>query len=56
MDPNATYDELISLCEKWEEWGTLEIDPLAAMDQVSVLFLALNDWLTNGGFRPDAWR
>ena len=56
MDPNATLNALLALCEQWEEWGDLDLDPTTAMDKATELFLALNDWLSNGGFQPDSWR
>ena len=56
MDPNDTLARLVRLCEEWQEWGDLEVDPVPALDEVSELVLALDNWLSQGGFRPDSWR
>jgi len=56
MDPNQNLTDLIVICERWEEWGSLDIDPVAAMDRLTELFLALDDWIAGGGFIPDRWR
>lgn len=55
MDPNVALSDLRAVLAKWEEWGTLELDPETAMDEIVDLFFALDNWLTSGGFRPDDW-
>jgi hypothetical protein len=55
MDPNETLSSLRATFARWEEWGTLEVDAEEAMDSLTDLFFALDNWLTSGGFRPDDW-
>ena len=55
MDPNATLARIKTICDKWEEWGTLEMDPLETLDELTELVQSLDEWLSNGGFRPDNW-
>lgn len=55
MDPNTTLSRLRELLSQWEEWGTLELDAESSMDEATELFLALDDWLSQGGFRPNDW-
>ena len=55
MDPNTTLSRLRELLSNWEEWGTLELDAEASMDEVTDLFLGLDTWLSTGGFRPSDW-
>lgn len=55
MDPNITLSLLRELLSRWEEWGTLEVDAEAAMDEILDLFYGLDEWLTSGGFRPNDW-
>lgn len=55
MDPNATLQRIRSLSNTWEEWGSLELDPLATLDELTELMLGLDEWLTSGGFRPNDW-
>lgn len=56
MDPNETLSQLRALMNGWEEWGGLEYDPVSVADDASDLFLALDNWILNGGFLPDEWR
>jgi len=56
MDPNVALERLLSICEQWEEWGELEQNPIAALDEVAELFLGLNEWISSGGFLPNLWR
>jgi hypothetical protein len=55
MDPNTTLARIKTICDKWEEWGTLEMDPLETLDELTELVQSLDEWLSNGGFRPDNW-
>jgi hypothetical protein len=55
MDPNTTLSRLRELLSNWEEWGTLELDAEASMDEVTDLFFGLDNWLSQGGFRPNDW-
>lgn len=50
MDPNATLEELREVLQAGET--AADIDQVRAL----VLFSALDDWLSNGGFPPDEWR
>lgn len=56
MDPNANLAELTQLSHKVLK----DLDNLAAVDLDEVertceLFIALNEWLTKGGFLPTDW-
>jgi hypothetical protein len=55
MDPNIALSRLREVLTQWEEWGTLEVDAEAAMDEVVDLFHGLDEWLSQGGFRPNDW-
>ena len=56
MDPNKTLTTLIALCERWQEWGELEMNPVETLDDVTDLVLALDNWMTDRrGFLPDLW-
>jgi hypothetical protein len=55
MDPNETLHRMRDFFIRWEEWGSIEVDPEAAMDELTDLFFALDNWLITGGFRPDSW-
>lgn len=53
MDPNEILQQLRVLLQ-----GHRYGEPFSAhhSDQVRDLFAALDEWLTRGGFLPDAWR
>lgn len=55
MDPNIALSRLREILTQWEEWGTLEVDAEAAMDEIVDLFHGLDEWLSTGGFRPSDW-
>ena len=56
MDPNQTLTKLMFLCEQWQEWGELEMNPVETLDDVTELVLALDNWMTQRrGFLPDIW-
>lgn len=56
MDPNKTLTNLIALCERWQEWGELEMNPVETLDDMTDLVLALDNWMTDRrGFLPDLW-
>ena len=56
MDPNQILTKLIFLCEQWQEWGELEMNPVETLDDVTDLVLALDNWMTDRrGFLPDLW-
>lgn len=56
MDPNETLSEMLKIADSWQEWGALEFDPETTLDALSDLVLALDNWLSQGGFLPDNWR
>ena len=56
MDPNKTLEDIMATAYKWEEWGTLEMDPLETLDSLTENVIALHEWLSSGGHRPDSWR
>ena len=55
MDPNDALAGMRAVFARWEEWGSLEVDAEAALDELVDLFFALDSWLSVGGFRPDDW-
>ena len=55
MDPNATLSRLREVLSLWEQWGSLELNADATLDEVVDLFFAIDEWLSTGGFRPDDW-
>lgn len=55
MDPNKTLGDLRWTLSLWDEWGPSGQDAISTLDYVTDLFLALDTWLSNGGFRPDDW-
>ncbi len=50
MDPDATYEMLKELAEQELAEGDGE------SDQMAELFLALDKWISDGGFLPKPWR
>lgn len=50
MDPNATLEELRRLIE-----GTKSAERDTLAEEIADRFEALDQWLSNGGFLPDAW-
>lgn len=55
MDPNVALAAIRSLLGEWEEWGTLQVNAEEALDNLTDLFFALDNWIASGGFRPDDW-
>jgi hypothetical protein len=57
MDPNANLQEQLRLAERIVEDGEsgMGASTLHA-DRLAELVLALNEWISNGGFLPEAWR
>ena len=58
MDPNQTLSIIRSLCKEWEESGGsfLSTESLEGfLDDLVEHVVALDDWLTNGGFHPSDW-
>ena len=56
MDPNATLDSILKMCQGWEEWGDSEYSPEETLDSLVEHVLSLHEWISNGGFLPDLWR
>jgi hypothetical protein len=55
-DPNVTLARLIELCEQWENWGVIQGEPIAMLDEITELVLTLDNWMTGRrGFLPDLW-
>jgi len=52
MDPDETLTELRELYNHWQDGNLFESDGERAVE----LFDALDNWLTDGGFLPRAWR
>lgn len=56
MDPNVTLVKLLELCDRWRDWGELDMNPVETLDDVTELVLALDNWMTErSGFLPDLW-
>lgn len=51
MDPNTTLAEILRLVRDAEK-----IDPLMLIDELINNVRSLDEWLSKGGFPPDAWR
>lgn len=58
MDPNANLAEQRRLQKKIDEVMPSDDDTAYVEDLVSlaVLVEAMDEWLSSGGFLPDAWR
>lgn len=58
MDPNEALNNIRSMIHEWEDMG-LEFMSPEEIDGFIGEFIehvvALDDWLTNGGFRPEDW-
>lgn len=52
MDPNATLEDIQSILA-YEESNPLE---LHHYEELAERIRALDEWLSAGGFLPDAWR
>lgn len=52
MDPNET---LRMLRQAIHDWSKGRYDSDLAMADVMLYFDGLDEWLTKGGFLPDAW-
>lgn len=57
MDPNKTLQVLRRMMNEWEDGLSLmsPADLEAFLDEVCEHVVALDEWLTHGGFRPDDW-
>jgi len=57
MDPNETLKMIRKRMNEWEDGLSLlssaEVDSF--LDEVCESVVALDEWLTHGGFRPDDW-
>ena len=63
MDPDANLREQLSLARA--DWTVSETDSLSPLDierlhdehvQLCELVLAMDEWITKGGFLPARWR
>jgi hypothetical protein len=53
MDPNASLAMLRAIAERYQSGDTIkQADIQALVDH----FEAIDYWLSNGGFLPDAWK
>ena len=50
MDPNATLDRIYEAIGNWERYRSSD-----HADELVEAILALDGWLTNGGFLPRDW-
>lgn len=56
MDPNANLREQLEIANRIVDGDDLDVEEWDALrDRLAELVLALNDWITNGGFLPGAW-
>ena len=58
MDPNEALKNIRELIYSWEDVGinlmsAAEVDEF--IGEFVENFVALDEWLTNGGFRPEDW-
>lgn len=53
MDPNATLKDMRELANLIVTGEAS--DPVAAMDELAELVLALDGWIVQGGFLPSRW-
>ena len=51
MDPNKTLAELLAISNRVVNAGVLPYDAM----ELAELVLALNTWISSGGFLPDDW-
>lgn len=57
MDPNATLMELRALAQAHMDEGPEETGlDVADAVRMAELVQALDEWITRGGFLPDAWQ
>ena len=55
MDPNANLQEQREIVERMLDDNSEHIDTGDAV-RLADLVQALDEWITKGGFLPDAWR
>jgi len=55
MDPNATLKQLRDLLEKWYSTDHTPDQVIELLSHVADRAQALDTWMSNGGFLPDAW-
>ena len=58
MDPNETLHEIRKICTSWENIHNESEpynDPWYYIDDLIDLIKSLDDWLSQGGFRPNDW-
>lgn len=56
MDPNETLAKIRQAIADFNEPDTDSVEYLGAVDELIDSFKALDEWIRNGGFLPDAWR
>jgi hypothetical protein len=55
MDPNAALDEMRRIAEVSAE-GLFDRECPDVLNRLSELVLALDGWISKGGFLPDRWQ
>lgn len=57
MDPNANLEEIRELCSVIGEMQSpLDQHIIETSDRLVELLEAMDEWLSKGGFLPDAWK
>lgn len=51
MDPNATLAEIRAIVTRFQTESDYE-----SMDELVEYVQAMDEWLSRGGFEPEAWR
>lgn len=54
MDPNANLREQLSLAQDIAS-GNEHLNFIRKSERLAELVIALDEWLTKGGFLPDRW-
>ncbi len=55
MDPNANLEELRKLVKEISLSDKYDPPPFSTVDRFVELVEALDNWMSSGGFPPDAW-
>ena len=56
MDPNAALGRVRYLTGKINSPGVRTEDLATLAEDLAEVFQGLDEWLSGGGFRPDAWQ
>ena len=55
MDPDACLEDALRIANAIVNADELDSDALTDATNLAELVIALNDWLSDGGFRPKCW-